>query len=134
MVEPAAGDRDRLRIDKWLWFARLARTRTLAQKLIRSGRIRVNREKVASASASVKAGDVLTVALDSGVRVLKIVALGERRGSATIAQTLYEELTEPTPRQRSDPPARVGPRPTKRERRALDQARDRLFEPDGDEA
>ena len=134
MAEPAAADRNRLRIDKWLWFARLARTRTLAQKLVRSGRIRVNREKVASASATVKAGDVLTVALDSGVRVMKIIELGERRGSATIAQTLYEELTEPTPRKRSDPPARVGPRPTKRERRALDNARDRLFDADGDEA
>ena len=56
----------RQRIDKWLWFARLAKTRTAAQKLAVSGRVRVNREKSDSASRLVRMGDVLTIALESG--------------------------------------------------------------------
>jgi len=122
---------DRLRIDKWLWFARLARTRTAAKKLAVSGRVRVNREKNGSASRSVHVGDVLTVALDSGVRVLRIVALGDRRGPASAAQSLYEDLAPPEP---TSPPAqtqRPGPRPTKRERRALEALR--LADPVEDE-
>ncbi|WP_421725427.1 RNA-binding S4 domain-containing protein [Bauldia sp.] len=118
-VEP---DGERLRIDKWLWFARLARTRTSAQKLAVSGKVRVNREKNASASRTIRVGDVLTVALDSGVRVLRILALGERRGPATEARTLYEDLAPPEPgHKRPPPPSRVGPRPTKRDRRTLDR-------------
>ena len=73
---------DRQRIDKWLWYARLAKTRTAAQALAVSGRVRVNSEKNQSASRGLKLGDVLTVALDSGVRVLRVVLLGERRGPA----------------------------------------------------
>src|SRR5258706_4645588 len=85
----------RQRLDKWLWFVRMARTRTLCQKLVTSGRVRVNREKEVSPSRSVKVGDVLTVALDSGVRVLKIAAPGERRGGPPEARLLYEDLSPP---------------------------------------
>jgi ribosome-associated heat shock protein Hsp15 len=108
---------DRRRIDKWLWYARLARTRTTAQALAVSGRVRVNSEKNQSASRPLKAGDVLTVALDSGVRVLRVVLLGDRRGPASEARLLYEDLSPPPA-----PPAapRAGPRPTKRDRRQLD--------------
>jgi ribosome-associated heat shock protein Hsp15 len=117
---------DRRRIDKWLWYARLARTRTAAQALAVSGRVRVNSEKNQSASRPLKAGDVLTVALDTGVRVLRVVLLGERRGPASEARLLYEDL--------SPPPApsapRAGPRPTKRDRRQLDAFRTGL---DGDD-
>lgn len=112
-----------LRIDKWLWFARLAKTRTLAQKLAVSGRVRVNREKSASASRAVHVGDVLTVALDSGVRVLRIVALGERRGPAVEARLLYTDLAAPEPRVPQAPVERPGRRPTKRDRRAIDRLR-----------
>lgn len=87
---------DRQRLDKWLWFARLARTRTLAQDLATSGKVRVNREKANTASRAVRVGDVLTVALASGVRVLRVVDLGERRGGAPEARRLYEDLA-PTP-------------------------------------
>jgi ribosome-associated heat shock protein Hsp15 len=114
----------RQRIDKWLWFARLAKTRTIAQKLAISGRVRVNREKNASASRPVKVGDVLTIAFDASVRVLKIAATGNRRGPAAEARLLYEDLSPPPPE--TDRAARAGERlpgsgrPTKRERRALD--------------
>ena len=119
----AVADDDRRRIDKWLWFARLARTRTAAQKLAVSSRVRVNREKNDSASRTVRVGDVLTVGLDSGVRVLRIVALGDRRGPASEARLLYEDLALPEPVSRPAQTQRPGPRPTKRERRVLDALR-----------
>jgi ribosome-associated heat shock protein Hsp15 len=114
----------RQRIDKWLWFARLAKSRTIAQKLAVSGRVRVNRDKNDSASRQVKVGDVLTIALESGVRVLRIAATGERRGPAPEARLLYEDLSPPPERGT----AATGPapaalrepgsgRPTKRQRR-----------------
>jgi ribosome-associated heat shock protein Hsp15 len=109
---------DRQRIDKWLWFARLAKTRTAAQKLAISGRVRVNREKNDSASRVVKVGDVLTFALDSGVRILRVVANGERRGPAAEARLLYEDLSPPSLLAKAGPDARdPGSRPTKRDRR-----------------
>jgi ribosome-associated heat shock protein Hsp15 len=113
---------DRRRIDKWLWYARLAKSRTLAQGLAVSGRVRVNSEKNQSASRPLKVGDVLTVALESGVRVLKVAGLGERRGPASEAVLLYEDLTPPAPPDAKDE-GRAGPRPTKRDRRRLVAAR-----------
>src|SRR5690606_23820911 len=92
---PAAPATDRQRIDKYLWHARLAKTRGAAQKLAVSGRVRVNRERNESASRPVRPGDVLTVALDAGIRVLRIVALGSRRGPASEARLLYEDLSPP---------------------------------------
>lgn len=122
MTRSGDSDDQRRRIDKWLWFARLARTRTACQKLAVSGKVRVNREKNDSASRLIRAGDVLTIALESGVRVLRVVALGERRGPAPAARLLYEDLTPPEPTStRAPPPLRVGPRPTKRDRRVLDE-------------
>ncbi len=120
----------RQRIDKWLWFARLTKTRTLAQKLAISGRVRVNREKVDAASQLIKAGDVLTIAGDRDVRVLKVVAPGTRRGPAPEAQLLYEDLS-PAPAEARAPGNAAAPadrtpgsgRPTKRDRRAMDRLR-----------
>jgi len=86
---------DRQRIDRWLWHARLARTRTAAQELATSGRVRVNRERSESASRAVKLGDVLTVAFPTIVRVLRITGFSERRGSATDAGRLYDDLAPP---------------------------------------
>jgi len=112
----------RQRLDKWLWYARLAKTRTLAQRLAISGHVRINRDKTDSASQPVRTGDVLTVALPSGVRVLKILATGERRGPAAEARLLYEDLSPPaSPRPAFDQGAGGGTRPTKRERRAVDR-------------
>ena len=114
---------DGLRIDKWLWFARLAKTRTLAQKLAVSGRVRVNRRKNDSAAHPVKVGDVLTIAFDASVRVLKVAALGARRGPATEARLLYEDLSPPPSAARvAERPAGTG-RPTKRDRRAFERFR-----------
>jgi ribosome-associated heat shock protein Hsp15 len=82
-----------LRIDKWLWFARIVKTRVLAQELARSGHVRVNGQRIKDASKLVRIGDVLTVALPSRVRVLKVTDVAERRGQAAEGAALYEELT-----------------------------------------
>jgi ribosome-associated heat shock protein Hsp15 len=111
----------RQRLDKWLWYARLARTRTLAQKLAVSGSIRINRDRTDSASHPVKIGDVLTIALPGGVRVLKIVAAGERRGPAAEARLLYDDLTPQQPPSPERIPSAGGSRPTKRDRRQIDE-------------
>jgi len=79
------------RIDKWLWHARFARTRSAAQQLARSGHVRVNREKVREASRLVRPGDVLTLGLRRGVRVVRILAIAERRDSFSEARLLYED-------------------------------------------
>jgi ribosome-associated heat shock protein Hsp15 len=85
---------DRQRIDKWLWHARVVRTRPDAAGLATSGRVRVNGQRIDGAGRPVRPGDVVTVALDSCVRVLKVAGFVERRGSAAVARALYEELDE----------------------------------------
>jgi ribosome-associated heat shock protein Hsp15 len=117
----AAGERQR--IDKWLFFARVVKSRSLAAKLVAAGRVRVNREKVEQASYPVKTGDALTVTLDRRVLVYRILGPGVRRGPAPEARALYEDLTpaaEPAP---AAPLAREpgAGRPTKKDRRALDR-------------
>jgi ribosome-associated heat shock protein Hsp15 len=79
------------RLDKWLWHARFGRTRGAAQKLAVSGHVRINREKVTSASRLVRAGDVLTLAFGNGVRVIRVCGIADHRGSFTEAQRLYED-------------------------------------------
>jgi ribosome-associated heat shock protein Hsp15 len=119
---------DRQRIDKWLWHARVVRTRSVAATLASSGHVRLNGVRVAAASQAVRLGDVVTVALDRSVRVLKVVGFAERRGPSESARTLWEDLT-PTP-EPSTTPQRALPfgarepgagRPTKRDRRAIEQ-------------
>jgi ribosome-associated heat shock protein Hsp15 len=85
---------ERQRIDKWLWFARFARSRTLAQKLAASGHVRINRRKIDNAAAPVAVGDVLTVGVGNTVRVVRIVAFAERRCSTPEARLLYEDLAK----------------------------------------
>lgn len=120
-------DAGKLRIDKWLWFARAVKTRSLAAKLVEEGHVRVNSERVTVASKSVRAGDVLTIALDRQVLVWKIIALGTRRGPAPEAQALYENLT-PKPEKKesvtlvAERDAGAG-RPTKKDRRDMDKWR-----------
>ena len=84
---------DRQRIDRWLWHARLVRTRVDAAALADAGYVRVNGARIAAPSRQVRAGDVITVALDRSVRVLKVRGFAERRGPAGTAQALYEDLT-----------------------------------------
>ncbi|MHC2331132.1 RNA-binding S4 domain-containing protein [Bradyrhizobium sp. USDA 4454] len=83
---------DRQRLDKWLWHARLVKARTSAAELVASGHVRINGNREKSPGHAVKAGDVVTVALDNSVRVLKVIAFAERRGDATSARVLYEDL------------------------------------------
>ncbi len=84
---------DRQRIDKWLWHARMVRTRSAAAALAASGFVRLNGRRVDAASQPVRAGDVITVALDRSVRVLKVLGFSDRRGSFESARTLYEDLS-----------------------------------------
>jgi len=113
---------DRQRVDKWLWHARVVRTRAAAAALAAAGHVRINGQRVDAPSRPVKAGDVVTVALDRAVRVLKVLGFAERRGSAHDARGLCEAI-EPAPGRRDERPPAVRPvgagRPTKRERRAI---------------
>jgi len=81
--------------------------------------VRINRERENTASRQVKAGDTLTVTLDSGVRVLRVAAPGERRGPAPQARTLYEDLAPPAPPEPVALRTEGSGRPTKRDRRAI---------------
>jgi ribosome-associated heat shock protein Hsp15 len=86
-----------LRVDKWLWFARLFKSRTLAAALCRSGRLRVNGVTVEKAHQGLKVGDVLTFPKADYIRVIRVIALGSRRGPAPEAESLYEDLDPPAP-------------------------------------
>ncbi|PLW78105.1 RNA-binding S4 domain-containing protein [Cohaesibacter celericrescens] len=113
----------KLRIDKWLWYARVAKTRSLAAKLVTSGCVRLNKDKVTSASQGIKVEDVLTVTRASHVLVYKVVQLGSRRGPAPEAQLLFEDLT-PKPEPGADKSAPVSleaghGRPSKKDRRDI---------------
>jgi len=90
-IHPNSGGTQRL--DKWLWFARVVKTRSLAASLVLDGKVRVNRVRIQKPSQTVRPGDVITVTAHSRVRVLKVLATGERRGPAVVAQTLDEDLT-----------------------------------------
>ncbi|MCL8483116.1 MULTISPECIES: RNA-binding S4 domain-containing protein [Bradyrhizobium] len=83
---------ERQRLDKWLWHARVVKARTSAAALVTSGHVRINGVRETSPGHGVKAGDVLTIALDRNVRVLRVTAFAERRGDATSARALYDEL------------------------------------------
>jgi ribosome-associated heat shock protein Hsp15 len=83
---------DRQRIDRWLWHARIVRTRAAAASLAAAGHVRVNGTRVAAPSREVKCGDVVVIALDRGVRVLKVCGFASRRGDAEAAVGLYDEL------------------------------------------
>ena len=83
---------DRQRLDKWLWHARVVKARTSAASLVESGHVRINGVREKSPGHAVKAGDVITVALDNSVRVLKVTGFAERRGDASSARVLYEDL------------------------------------------
>lgn len=123
-----------VRLDKWLWYARFFKTRSLATKLVASGKLRVNREHNSKAHYSVKAGDVLTFPQGHEIRVVRVLALGERRGPASEARLLYEDLAPPALRPKAAAetgrPAAVAVRepgsgrPTKADRRAIDKLRD----------
>jgi len=108
-----------LRADKWLWQARLFRSRSLAAATAGSGRMRLNGERVAKPAQPVRVGDTLTFPQGGRIRVVRITALGSRRGPAAEAQALYVDLTpEPEAAPASGAPQRVAGRPPRDARRA----------------
>ena len=134
------------RLDKWLWFARVAKTRTISAGLVMNGKVRVNRIRIVKPAHTVRCGDVITVSVGGGVRVLRIIAGGLRRGPASEAALLYEEIVplsaskavSPRPSDGDDAASEVPPsgmdqagpvmeagrgRPTKKDRRLLDRLR-----------
>jgi ribosome-associated heat shock protein Hsp15 len=85
---------DRQRLDKWLWFARFAKTRTLAAKLVASGFVRLNGQRTDNPAKAVAVGDVITIALARATLVVRVEGLGERRGPAPEARQLYLDLSQ----------------------------------------
>lgn len=112
------------RLDKWLWCVRLVKTRTSAARLVAAGKVRINGERAVKPSRLVRLGDVVTATPLSGLKVLRVIDVTERRVSASIVPTLYEDLTpvDTTP-EKTAGLSRTGKRPTKRDRRRLDAFR-----------
>jgi ribosome-associated heat shock protein Hsp15 len=124
------------RLDKWLWFARLAKTRSLAQQLVLGGHVRVNRERVIKPAQLLRPGDLVTVRLGERLRLLQVAGPGSRRGPAPEAAGLYVDLA-PAPERNAGQQADTGTivpsdagvprrdpgsgRPTKRDRRQTDR-------------
>lgn len=108
-TNPAEARRETLRLDKWLWQARFFKTRSLAATLVSKGRVRVNGQPAARPSRGVGAGDVLTFPQGRAIRVIRILALGERRGPAPEARMLYDDLDPPVVPQPGDDGGEEGP-------------------------
>ena len=120
--------RESRRLDKWLWYARFFKSRSLATKFCASGKLRLNEKVVRKAHYGLHVGDVLTFPRGPHIRVVRVVGLGTRRGPAPEAQALYDDLDPPQARKKDGPrpvqQARREPgsgRPTKRERRETDR-------------
>jgi ribosome-associated heat shock protein Hsp15 len=127
------------RLDKWLWFARFVKTRTLAADIVTAGKVRLNRVRVEKPAQTVRAGDVLTLNLNRRIQLIRVLGIGERRGPSAAARVLYEELTAEgdviKPQPSSSPPSAAwrpsgvsavgrpagSGRPTKKERREIDR-------------
>ncbi len=133
------------RLDVWLWYARITKSRTLAKALIEKGKVRVNRERTVKSAQILRLGDAVTISLGPRVRILKVEGFGTRRGPSTEAATLYRDLTpepERTAANTANKPGSIAPdlinmpqaireqgagRPTKRERRDLVRLKGRLI-------
>lgn len=87
-----AAPEKKIRLDKWLWHARFAKTRSVAAGLVERGRVRVNAVRVTKPGRAIRVGDVLTLTLGREVRVVRMLSQGKRRGPASEAQTLYEDV------------------------------------------
>lgn len=93
LSDPAEGQR----LDKWLWHARFARTRTAAAQLVAEGHVRINARRITTCGRRVRPGDVLTVALGDRVSVVRLRAFAARRGPAVAARELYETVGDVAP-------------------------------------
>jgi ribosome-associated heat shock protein Hsp15 len=121
-----------MRIDKWLWAARFYKTRSLAQQAVEGGKVKHNGERVKPAK-ELKTGDALAIHIGIYEWMIRVVQLSDKRGPASVAQTLYEETPESLAKRNAlaamrkviaEPSAERHGRPTKRERRQLDQWRE----------
>jgi len=120
---------DSLRVDKWLWAARVFKTRSLAGAACDGGKVDIN-DEVAKPARRVRTGDLVVVTLPRGRRrILKVAGVDDQRGSAAVAKALFEDLTPPEPPRplQAPPPRREAGagRPTKRERRDIERLRGR---------
>lgn len=116
-----------LRIDKWLFFARFFKSRSMAAAMCAAGKVRVNRQAIQKAHHAVRIGDVLTFPQGGHIRVVRVAQLGARRGPAGEARLLYEDLAPPVPAPAGVPQGERAPgagRPTKADRRAIDRLHD----------
>ena len=119
---------DSVRIDKWLWAARLFKHRTDATKACSGGHVKLNEQPV-KPSKSVRIDDTIQARTPGGLRIVVVKGLSDKRGPASVAQTLYEDHSPPPPPR--DPVKRIfrepgSGRPTKRERRNLDKWREKF--------
>ena len=118
---------EKIRLDTWLWYARFYKSRSLSSKAILNGKLRVNSNKVIKPASKVKINDVLTINHINMVRIIQVQSLGSRRGPASEAQKLYNELSEnridaSKIKSASEKPKRErNKRPTKKDRRMLDK-------------
>jgi ribosome-associated heat shock protein Hsp15 len=117
------------RLDRWLFFARAVKSRTLAQKVIESGAVRVNSERTIRTDHQVGSGDVLTMTVHTRLLVWKILDAGTRRGPPAEAILLYEDLSPPPLPRESKPTPFIerdagSGRPTKKDRRDTDKLHD----------
>ncbi len=126
-----------VRLDKWLWYARFFKTRSLATKLLLSGKLRINGEVTSKPHRRAQIGQVLTFSQGIHVRVIRIDEIGKRRGPAAEAELLYTDL-DPPQAQRTDKEARLqnsrfenrltgSGRPTKKDRRQTKRLKDPCF-------
>ncbi len=123
---------EKQRIDKWLFFARAVKSRSLGAKLAGGGHVKINERTSDGADNPVRVGDMLTIMMERHSLVWKVLGLGKRRGPATEAQLLYEDLTPAKPEAvqvvkdaKRDPGAG---RPEKKERRAMERMRSEIFD------
>ena len=118
---------EKIRLDTWLWYARFYRSRSLSSKAILSGKLRVNSNKIIKPASKVKINDVLTINHINMVRIIQVQSLGSRRGPASEAQKLFNDLSGDiigpfNIKHVSEKPKKdTNKRPTKKDRRILDK-------------
>jgi len=124
-----------LRLDKWLWYARFFKTRTQATRLIQSGKLRLNGDIITKPHRAASVGSILTFPKAKNIRVIKIVKLGQRRGPASEATSLYEDLSPKINETKKEEQLKVvnfeireigTGRPTKKQRRETERLKDRF--------
>ena len=115
-----------IRIDKWLWQARFFKTRGLAAKLVKSGKLRINGSPVFKPARNVSVADILTFPKEDNTRVIEVYELGRRRGPAPEAQALYHDLSPLEKKSAQIASPSTNQKPTSRDRRALKKFKDDL--------